>query len=144
MSSEGSLDIAEARSLFPSLSPQTPYIYADNAGGSQCCQAVIDRVVEYFHSSNVGLGGGDSVSKTAGDRETARILFNANSTQEVSFGSSSSLLIDNLAKAIEGDFGDESEIILTGEHEGTRSSSIHGLLFGENDRSLQQMSSRPC
>jgi selenocysteine lyase/cysteine desulfurase len=124
MSSEGPLDIAEARSLFPSLSSQTPYIYADNAGGSQCCQAVIDRVVEYFHNSNVRLGGGDSVSKTAGDRvergrETARILFNANSTQEVSFGSSSSLLIANLAKAIEGDFGDESEIIVTGEHEGT-------------------------
>src|SRR5258707_8095741 len=118
MSSEGSLDVAKARSLFPSLSSQTPYIYADNAGGSQCCRAAIDRVVEYLFNSNVRLGGQDFVSRTAGNRieqgrETARILFNANSTQEISLGSSSTLLIENLAKAIEGDFGDESEIIVT-------------------------------
>jgi selenocysteine lyase/cysteine desulfurase len=71
----------------------------------------LTRVVEYFYNSNVEaipcpipLG-----------RETASILLNMNSTQEVSFGSSSSLLIENLAKSIEGDFGDESEIIVTGE-----------------------------
>jgi selenocysteine lyase/cysteine desulfurase len=123
MSSEGSLDIAKARSLFPSLSSQTPYIYADNAGGSQCSKPVIDRIVDYLSNTNVQFGADYSVSKTSTDRvdlgkETARILFNASSTDEIALGSSSTLLMENLARAIEGDLGDEDEIIVTGEHEG--------------------------
>ena len=123
ISSEASLDIAKVRSLFPSLSSQNPYIYADNAGGSQCSKPVIDRIVDYLSNTNVQLGADYSVSKISADRvdlgkETARILFNASSAEEIAFGSSSTLLMDNLARAIEGDLNDEDEIIVTGEHEG--------------------------
>jgi len=123
MSPEGPLDVLKARSFFPSLSSQTPYIFADNAGGSQCSKPVIDRIVDYLSNTNAQLGAGYSVSKTSTDRvdlgkETARVLFNARNADEVALGSSSTLLLENLARAIEGDLGDEDEVIVTGEHEG--------------------------
>ena len=123
MSSEGSLDIAKVRSLFPSLSSQTPYIFADNAGGSQCSQPVIDRIVDYLTNTNVQLCPDYALSRTSTDRvdlgrEAARILFNASNTDEIALGSSSTLLLENLTRAIEGDLGDDDEIIVTGEHEG--------------------------
>ncbi|KAF9783938.1 PLP-dependent transferase [Thelephora terrestris] len=122
MPSEGSLDISKVRSFFPSLSSETPYIYADNAGGSQCCQPVIDRIVDYLSNSNVQPHGDYSMSKISTDRvnlgkETAKILFNASSGHEITFGSSSTILLENLARAVEGDLGGEDEIIVTGEHE---------------------------
>lgn len=125
---EGSLDISKVRSFFPSLSSQTPYIYADNAGGTQCCQPVIDRIVDYLSNSNVQPGGHYSVSEISTQRvnlgkETAKILFNASSVHEIALGSSSTMLLENLARAIEGDFDDKDEIIVTGEHEGTDGSS---------------------
>lgn len=124
MSPGGSLDIRKVRSFFPSLSSQTAFIYADNAGGSQCSQPVIDRIVDYLSNSNVQLGASYSLSKTSMDRvgmglETARILFNASSADEIALGSSSTLLMENLARAVEGDLDFEDEIIVTGEHEGT-------------------------
>jgi len=123
MSPEGSLDVAKARSFFPSLSSKTPYIFADNAGGSQCSRPVIYRIVDYLSNTNVQLGADYSVSKTSADRvdlgtETARVLFNASNGDEIALGSSSTLLLENLARAIEGDLGDEDEVIVTGEHEG--------------------------
>jgi selenocysteine lyase/cysteine desulfurase len=51
-------------------------------------------------------------------RETAKVLFNASSVHEIALGSSSTMLLENLARAVEGDLGDEDEIIVTGEHEG--------------------------
>jgi len=128
MAHEGFLDIAKVRSLFPSLSSQTPYIYADNAGGSQCSSPVIERIVDYLSNSNVQVGADYSVSKTSADRidlgkETAKVLFNASSADEIALGSSSTLLMENLARAIEEDFSDEDEIIVTGEHEGMDSLS---------------------
>jgi len=136
MSPEGSLDIAKARSFFPPLSSQTPYIFADNAGGSQCPKPVIDRIVDYLSNSNVQPGADYSVSKATTDRidlgkEAARILFNAGNTDEIALGSSTTLLLENLARAVEGDLGDEDEIIVTGEHEGkfrSRSGLFGGLL----------------
>jgi selenocysteine lyase/cysteine desulfurase len=123
MSSEGSLDIATARSFFPSLSSQTSFIFADNAGGSQCCKQVIDRIADYLSYTNVQLGADYSVSRTSTDRanlgkEAARILFNASNTDEIALGSSSTALFQGLERAIEGDLGDYDEIITTGEHEG--------------------------
>jgi len=123
MSSQGSLDIAKVRSLFPSLSSQTPFIYADNAGGSQCSKPVIDRIVDYLSNTNVQLCTDYSLARVSTDRvdlgkETARILFNASNTDEIALGSSSTLLMENLVRAVEGDLDDEDEIIVTGEHEG--------------------------
>jgi len=129
MSTEGSLDVAKARSFFPALSSQTAYIFADNAGGSQCSKPVIDRIVDYLSNTNVQLGADYSVSKASTERvnlgkEAARILFNASNADEIALGSSSTLLLENLARAIEGDLGDEDEVIVTGEHEGKVSISV--------------------
>ena len=145
MAHEGSLDIAKVRSFFPSLSCQTPYIYADNAGGSQCSSPVIHRIVDYLSNSNVQLGADYSVSKTSTDRvdlgkETARILFNASSADEIALGSSSTLLMENLARAIEGDLGGEDEIIVTGEHEGMDPPLSRCSFWRVGEHSLQRMS----
>ena len=145
MAHEESLDIAKVRSLFPSLSSQTPYLYADSAGGSQCSKPVIDRIVDYLSNTNVQLGADYSVSKISADRvdlgkETARILFNASSADEIALGSSSTLLMENLARAMEGDLGDEDEIIVTGEHEGMDPLSSWCSFWRIGERSLQRMS----
>jgi selenocysteine lyase/cysteine desulfurase len=123
MSSEGSLDVAKARSLFPSLSAQPPFVFADNAGGSQCSKPAIDRIVDYLLNSNVQPSSDYSVSRTSMDRvalgkEAARVLFDAAGVGEIALGASATLLMENLARAIEADLGDQDEIIVTGEHEG--------------------------
>ena len=119
-----SLDLTKARSLFPSLSSTlSPYIYADNAGGSQCSKPVIDRIVDYLCNSNVQLGADYSISQISTDRvdegkEAAKVLFNAASGDEIVMGSSSTMNVENLARAIENDILDGEEIVITGEHEG--------------------------
>jgi len=145
MASEGSLDIAKVRSLFPSLSSQTPFIYADNAGGSQCSKPVIDRIVDYLSNSNVQLGADYSTSKISADRvdlgkEAARVLFNASSADEIALASSSTLLMENLARAIEGDLSGGDEIIVAGEHEGMDRLLSGRSSFGQmGDKPWQQM-----
>ena len=123
MSLETTLDIAKARSFFPSLSAQPPYIYADNAGGSQCSKPAIDRIVDYLSGSNVQPSTDYAVSRASMDRmglgrEAARVLFNASGADEIALGASSTLLMEHLARAVEGDLADRDEIIVTGEHEG--------------------------
>jgi selenocysteine lyase/cysteine desulfurase len=119
-----SLDLTKARSLFPSLSnTSSPYIYADNAGGSQCSKPVIDRIVDYLCNTNVQLGADYSISQISTDRvnegkEAAKVLFNAASSDEIVMGGSSTMNVENLARAIEKDILDEEEIVITGEHEG--------------------------
>jgi selenocysteine lyase/cysteine desulfurase len=119
------LDLYKVRSLFPTLSnPLSPFIYADNAGGSQCSKPVIDRIVDYLSNTNVQLGADYRVSQTSTNRvnegkEAAKVLFNAASSDEIVLGSSSTMSIENLARAIEHDVSDGEEIIITGEHEGT-------------------------
>lgn len=48
------LDVDSARSAFPIL--KSGYIFADNAGGSQCLKDVADRVTDYLLNTNVQLG----------------------------------------------------------------------------------------
>lgn len=117
------LDVARARSAFPALKDAS-YIYADNAGGSQCLASVVEKLSDYLLRTNVQLGADYSVSVQSTARvgqglEAARELFNAASTEEVSFGNSSSMLAENVARAIDADILDGEEIIVTGEHEGT-------------------------
>ena len=120
--SSTTLDIAQVRSAFLALK-NSDYIYADNAGGSQCLTNVVEKLSDYLLRTNVQLGADYSVSTQSTDRvqqgrEAAKELFNAASKEEVSFGYSSSLLAENLSRAIENDVLDGEEIIVTGEHEG--------------------------
>ncbi|TDL13191.1 PLP-dependent transferase, partial [Rickenella mellea] len=114
------LDVEKARSQFPSL--KNGYIFADNAGGSQCLKDVVDRVSDYLLNTNVQLGADYSVSVEStqrvndGMKDTA-VLINASSPNEIVFGSSSTSLVENLVRAIDSDIFDDEEIIITGEHE---------------------------
>lgn len=115
-----SLDIQAVRTAFPALA--SGYLYADNAGGSQCLGDVVSRISDYLLNTNVQLGADYSVSVSSTNRvssgaEAARELFNAASVDEIAYGSSSTMLVENLARAIEADVQPGEEIIVTGEHE---------------------------
>lgn len=118
------LNIAAVRDAFPALSGPTPFLFADNAGGSQCLASVAAAITDYLLRTNVQLGADYAVSVTStklvsAGAEAARVLFNAESVDEVFFGSSSTQCAANLARAIEDDFHDGDEIIITPEHEGS-------------------------
>ncbi|KAG9311445.1 pyridoxal phosphate-dependent transferase [Chiua virens] len=106
----GGLDIAKVRASFPSL--RTGYIFGDNAGGSQTAQQVIDNIVDYLSNTNVQLGADYSMASTA-----AAVLFNAASVDEVGYGPSSTMLFENIARALDQDIQTGDEFIITGEHE---------------------------
>ena len=116
-----SLDIPVARNAFPALS--SGFLYADNAGGSQCLGDAVARISDYLLNTNVQLGADyvvsqKSTSRVASGAEAAQELFNAASVDEIAFGSSATMLVENLSRAIEKDVSEGDEIIITGEHEG--------------------------
>ncbi|KAG8894775.1 hypothetical protein FRC00_008476, partial [Tulasnella sp. 408] len=117
------LDVqTECRTHFPAL--KDGYIFADNAGGSQCLKDVADRIYDYLLNSNVQLGANYSVSVVSTERATvdpqkaAAVLFNAASPEEISFGSSSTMLVENLARAMEPQINEGDEFIVSfADHE---------------------------
>ncbi|OSC97016.1 PLP-dependent transferase [Trametes coccinea BRFM310] len=114
------LNIQSVRSAFPALT--SGFLFGDNAGGSQCVATVVDRIADYLLNTNVQLGADYSVSvvstnRVASGAEAARELFNAESVDEIAYGSSSTMLVENLARAIEADIQPGEEIVITGEHE---------------------------
>lgn len=115
------LDLSAVRASFPALA--SGYIFADNAGGSQCLASVAHAISDYLLRTNVQLGADYSISVESTKRvieggEAARTLFNAQSADEVVFGSSSTQVAENLARGIEKDMQDGDEFVITGEHEG--------------------------
>jgi cysteine desulfurase family protein (TIGR01976 family) len=114
------LDIAKVRTSFPSL--RTGYIYADNAGGSQTAQQVIDNIVDYLSNTNVQLCASYSVGVQSNQRVSdgsvaAELLFNAASVDEVGYGPSSTMVLENIARALDDDIQSGDEFIITEEHE---------------------------
>lgn len=86
-------------------------------------KGVVDCISDYLLHTNVQLGADYSVSVASTTRvaeglEAVRELFNAASVDEISMGSSSTMLAENVARAIDSDVLDDEEIIVTGEHEG--------------------------
>ncbi|OAX43451.1 PLP-dependent transferase [Rhizopogon vinicolor AM-OR11-026] len=115
-----SLDIDQVRACFPAL--ESGYIYADNAGGSQTTQGVIDRIVDYLSNTNVQLGadyfvGVLSTQRVAEGSFTIAELLNAASVNEVGFGPSSTMIFENIARALDNDIQPGDEFIITDEHE---------------------------
>ncbi|PPR07857.1 hypothetical protein CVT24_005594 [Panaeolus cyanescens] len=115
------LDVEFARSQFPAL--KDGFIFADNAGGSQAAVEVVNRISDYLLNTNVQLGADYSVSVQStrrvlvdGPTEGAK-LFNAASADEIVFGSSSTLNLENLARGLENGISQGDEFIVTGEHE---------------------------
>ena len=127
------LDLEKARSHFPSL--KSGYIFADNAGGSQCIKDVADRIYDYLCNTNVQLGADYSVSQISTRRvmvdgpESAVKLFNASSVDEIVFGASSTLNMENLTRSLDDKIQAGDEFVITGEHESASNSSFFCLVL---------------
>ncbi|BDS09846.1 cysteine desulfurase-like protein [Aureispira anguillae] len=90
------LDLDFVRKEYPSL--REDYVFFDNAGGSQTLQRVMNKITEYYMTSDVQLGASYSLSTLARERVnsgTAQIAktLNTKLAHEAIIGSSSTALI---------------------------------------------------
>ena len=115
------LDMDFVRAQFPGLN--NGWTFFDNAGGSQILGRVVGRIGEYLIDHNVQLGGSYDVSVRAGEaveggRDHMKTLVNAARPEEIVLGSSSTVLIQNLARAMTGQLAAGDEIVVTNcDHE---------------------------
>lgn len=110
------LDINYVREQFPGL--KTDWVFMDNAGGSQILKGVVDNINEYYYSNNVQLGGSYEISQKAAaayqkGRENIATFFNAARTEEIVFGSSTTILLQFLSKSMASQFQAGDEVIVT-------------------------------
>ncbi|MGZ3425297.1 MAG: aminotransferase class V-fold PLP-dependent enzyme [Polyangia bacterium] len=109
------LDLPRVRAQFPGL--KSDWIFFDNAGGSQILKGAIDRVVEFFTTSMVQLGGSYALSQLAGERvaDGARALARWMHCEpsEIVIGNSTTQLLANLTLAMAPGFQPGDEIIVT-------------------------------
>jgi cysteine desulfurase family protein (TIGR01976 family) len=116
-----SLDLEFARSQFPGLS--RGWAFFDNAGGSQILKGALERINTFLIEKNVQIGGSYAVSQDAAKalyeaREAAMHLVNARRPEEIVFGSSTTALLQNLARAMQSQLSPGDEIIVTiSDHE---------------------------
>lgn len=104
------------RSQFPALDKD--WTFFDNAGGSQTLQSVADRISDYLLTTNVQLGASYAVSEESGSRVKQGFdfgvdLINAKSRSEVIFGSSTTMLLQQLSKSLVQTFEAGDEVIVT-------------------------------
>lgn len=113
--SASGLDLGFVRSRFPALS--RPEIYLDNAGGSLVLDAVADRVRDYLLTTSVQLGATYAASREGARRvaeatRAAAALVGAD-PEEVVLGSSSTALLQTLARAMAAEISPGDEIVVT-------------------------------
>ena len=115
------LDLTHVRSNFPGLS--RGWTLFDNAGGSQILQGVVDRMTEFLLEKNVQIGGSYDISVAAASalregREAAATIMNASRPEEIIFGPSTTVLLQNLARAMRSQLQAGDEIIVSqADHE---------------------------
>ena len=115
------LDVKFVREQFPGLARD--WTFFDNAGGSQILQQVIDRIGEYLVNNNVQTGGSYDVSQQSANavmkgREAIATLINASRPQEIVLGPSTTVLLQNLSRALSSQWQQGDEIIVTNfDHE---------------------------
>ncbi|KAG8782405.1 hypothetical protein FRC12_020873 [Ceratobasidium sp. 428] len=115
------LNVEKCRAAFPGL--KNGYLFADNAGGSQCLKSVVDKISDYLLYTNVQVGADYSVSVTSTNRadegfSTTAKLFNAKSPSEITLGNSSTNMSETLTRAMEPIIEDGDEIIVSdADHE---------------------------
>lgn len=115
------LDLGHVRSQFPGL--HRGWTLFDNAGGSQILKGAVDRMTEFLFERNVQIGGSYAVSQAAAEalreaRAAAQVLVNAARPEEIVFGPSTTVLLQNLARAMRGQLRPGDEIIVTtADHE---------------------------
>lgn len=115
------LDISFVRSLFPALSSQ--WVFFDNAGGTQTAKQVGNRINDYLYNTNVQLGASYEISQLAGERvylaqQQWAEAINATDVSELVFGSSTTVLLQNLSRSMVQQFKSGDEVIVTNsDHE---------------------------
>ena len=121
METQTKLDIDFVRSQFPGL--EHGWTFFDNAGGSQILKRAVERINTFLYDKNVQIGGSYDVSQQAAKalldaRVAAMHLVNAARPEEIVFGSSTTVLIQNLARAMRSQLKAGDEIIVTiSDHE---------------------------
>ena len=115
------LDLDFARSQFPGL--DRGWTFFDNAGGSQILKGALERINTFLIEKNVQIGGSYAVSQDAARalheaRVAAMHLVNASRPEEIVFGSSTTVLLQNLARAMASQLAPGDEIVVTvSDHE---------------------------
>lgn len=115
------LDIEFVRSQFPGLS--SGWALFDNAGGSQIVKGAVDRINEFLLEKNVQIGGSYAMSQSAAEalvsaRQAAQTMVNAARPEEIVFGSSTTALLQNLARSMRSQLRPGDEIVVTNfDHE---------------------------
>ncbi len=115
------LDLDIVRCNFPALTGD--WIFFDNAGGSQTVKQVGNHIVDYLNNTNVQLGASYEISQLAESKvinaqnKWAEAI-NAQSVNELVFGSSSTALLQNLSRSMVQTFKPGDEVIVTNtDHE---------------------------
>ncbi len=115
------LNLDKVRQYFPALAGE--WTFFDNAGGSQTLKKVVDRISEFLLSSDVQLGASYGVSQLAGERlalatRGMATFINANSSNEVVMGSSTTMMLRVLSICLGQTFVAGDEVIVTNcDHE---------------------------
>ena len=115
------LDVDFVRKQFPALADG--FVYFDNAGGSAVLKSVADRVYEYLTTTGVQTGASYIHSQRASHRlAEARsrfaLLVGASRPEEIVIGPSTTVLCQNLARAMKGRLRPGDEIVVTAfDHE---------------------------
>jgi cysteine desulfurase family protein (TIGR01976 family) len=109
------------RKHFPSL--EGDWVFLDNAGGSQTVQPVVDRITDYYRTSDVQLGATYEPSRVAGARVDEAVgamaeFVNAADPSEIVMGSSTTALLRTLANSLGRTLSPGDEVIVTNcDHE---------------------------
>jgi cysteine desulfurase family protein (TIGR01976 family) len=115
------LDLSLARAQFPAITG--PWIFMDNAGGSQVPLQVAEAVREYLLTTNVQHGATYSVSRQSraavdAGRQFVAEWIGAKGPEEVVFGQNSSQLLRMLALVLSSTWEPGDEVVITqAEHE---------------------------
>ena len=110
------LDLPSVRSQFPGLA--RGWTLFDNAGGSQILKGAVERMTEFLYEKNVQVGGSYEVSLAAAEalrdaRAAAATLMNAGRPEEIVFGPSTTVLLQNLSRAMRRQLSPGDEVIVT-------------------------------
>jgi cysteine desulfurase family protein (TIGR01976 family) len=138
MAPQRTLDMDYVQSQFPALA--NGWTFFDNAGGSQILTKALDRINSFLLDRNVQIGGSYEVSQKAAEalmdaRKAAAQWVNASRPEEIIFGPSTTVLLQNLARAMRSQFQPGDEIVVTiGDHESNIGPWVALEEFGINIR----------
>lgn len=115
------LDLEFVRSQFPGL--QNGWSFMDNAGGTQIVKGAVERMNDFLFNKNVQIGGSYEISLAAAQavqagREAVATLVNARRPEEIAFAPTTTVAMQNLARALRSQLEAGDEIIVTvSDHE---------------------------